>query len=122
MARPVCHFDRGRMNCPCLEANGSKLDTSLYMRTYSDVSRSEEHTSELQSHLNLECRLLLEKKKPRGRNRSLLPNILRANQSPSPSLLRANNRLPTKSATGRPRERPLRTSPPRTLMPPHRLT
>src|SRR5260370_26748578 len=28
-----------------------------------DGSRSEEHTSELQSHLNLVCRLLLEKKK-----------------------------------------------------------
>src|SRR5207237_8186087 len=28
-----------------------------------DLSRSEEHTSELQSHLNLVCRLLLEKKK-----------------------------------------------------------
>src|SRR5260370_5316341 len=27
------------------------------------VNRSEEHTSELQSHLNLVCRLLLEKKK-----------------------------------------------------------
>src|SRR5260370_22689354 len=27
------------------------------------VARSEEHTSELQSHLNLVCRLLLEKKK-----------------------------------------------------------
>src|SRR5260370_30801305 len=29
----------------------------------SAASRSEEHTSELQSHLNLVCRLLLEKKK-----------------------------------------------------------
>src|SRR5260370_26653149 len=29
--------------------------------------RSEEHTSELQSHLNLVCRLLLEKKKIRSR-------------------------------------------------------
>src|SRR5260370_25876459 len=29
--------------------------------------RSEEHTSELQSHLNLVCRLLLEKKKPHQR-------------------------------------------------------
>src|SRR5260370_5719787 len=29
--------------------------------------RSEEHTSELQSHLNLVCRLLLEKKKKRQR-------------------------------------------------------
>src|SRR5260370_32239120 len=28
-----------------------------------DQERSEEHTSELQSHLNLVCRLLLEKKK-----------------------------------------------------------
>src|SRR5260370_5558108 len=28
-----------------------------------EMSRSEEHTSELQSHLNLVCRLLLEKKK-----------------------------------------------------------
>src|SRR5260370_29258862 len=27
------------------------------------INRSEEHTSELQSHLNLVCRLLLEKKK-----------------------------------------------------------
>src|SRR5260370_6296566 len=27
------------------------------------IARSEEHTSELQSHLNLVCRLLLEKKK-----------------------------------------------------------
>src|SRR5260370_8887716 len=29
------------------------------------LERSEEHTSELQSHLNLVCRLLLEKKKTR---------------------------------------------------------
>src|SRR5260370_24402449 len=29
-------------------------------------ARSEEHTSELQSHLNLVCRLLLEKKKQRN--------------------------------------------------------
>src|SRR5260370_26588923 len=31
-------------------------------------SRSEEHTSELQSHLNLVCRLLLEKKKKKRQN------------------------------------------------------
>src|SRR5260370_5817559 len=30
---------------------------------YNQTLRSEEHTSELQSHLNLVCRLLLEKKK-----------------------------------------------------------
>src|SRR5260370_12579049 len=34
------------------------------------TSRSEEHTSELQSHLNLVCRLLLEKKKTRNSNQS----------------------------------------------------
>src|SRR5260370_32704575 len=33
---------------------------SLYLPIF---TRSEEHTSELQSHLNLVCRLLLEKKK-----------------------------------------------------------
>src|SRR5260370_14136773 len=33
--------------------------------------RSEEHTSELQSHLNLVCRLLLEKKKERSNRRSM---------------------------------------------------
>src|SRR5260370_19727509 len=34
------------------------------------AARSEEHTSELQSHLNLVCRLLLEKKKKKtNRNR-----------------------------------------------------
>src|SRR5260370_33840273 len=33
------------------------------LATVSAKSRSEEHTSELQSHLNLVCRLLLEKKK-----------------------------------------------------------
>src|SRR5258708_20878035 len=31
----------------------------------SRICRSEEHTSELQSHLNLVCRLLLEKKNPK---------------------------------------------------------
>src|SRR5260370_23426486 len=38
------------------------------------LDRSEEHTSELQSHLNLVCRLLLEKKKNTGTY--LLPLIL----------------------------------------------
>src|SRR5467141_4707157 len=36
---------------------------SLLMPPYRVAKRSEEHTSELQSHLNLVCRLLLEKKK-----------------------------------------------------------
>src|SRR5467141_1676487 len=36
---------------------------SVFIQAASLVFRSEEHTSELQSHLNLVCRLLLEKKK-----------------------------------------------------------
>src|SRR5260370_10867932 len=35
------------------------------------IIRSEEHTSELQSHLNLVCRLLLEKKKSSNEKQSL---------------------------------------------------
>src|SRR5260370_25074904 len=40
----------------------SRFDETL------DAERSEEHTSELQSHLNLVCRLLLEKKKTSKRS------------------------------------------------------
>src|SRR5882762_10717065 len=39
------------------------LDLSGSPTKITSRSRSEEHTSELQSHLNLVCRLLLEKKK-----------------------------------------------------------
>src|SRR5690242_21330779 len=40
----------------------SSMTTRRFVLT-TDASRSEEHTSELQSHVNLVCRLLLEKKK-----------------------------------------------------------
>src|SRR5690242_21601886 len=56
----------------------SPVDVTCYLRSVDHLSavfgsgadalrltRSEEHTSELQSHVNLVCRLLLEKKKPR---------------------------------------------------------
>src|SRR5260370_24687591 len=36
------------------------------------MNRSEEHTSELQSHLNLVCRLLLEKKKKKLKIKSMI--------------------------------------------------
>src|SRR5436190_14118990 len=38
----------------------------MLMRRATSGYRSEEHTSELQSHSDLVCRLLLEKKKPLG--------------------------------------------------------
>src|SRR5260370_30757627 len=40
----------------------------------SALLRSEEHTSELQSHLNLVCRLLLEKKKASKTSAAWCPN------------------------------------------------
>src|SRR5437868_9049100 len=39
------------------------IDTSVSLRHMHLVTRSEEHTSELQSRFDLVCRLLLEKKK-----------------------------------------------------------
>src|SRR2546430_11342218 len=41
------------------------------------TTRSEEHTSELQSQSNLVCRLLLEKKKQHRRSRSLAGDVVR---------------------------------------------
>src|SRR5690242_21750439 len=46
---------------------------SAWRRTSASRSRSEEHTSELQSHVNLVCRLLLEKKKKN--ELSITPNF-----------------------------------------------
>src|SRR5260370_4842992 len=41
---------------------GMDMNQPSRLRSYSELNRSEEHTSELQSHLNLVCRLLLQKK------------------------------------------------------------
>src|SRR5690242_21350575 len=55
--------------CPSLhphQRRGSARDHErrrFGRRRGADAPRSEEHTSELQSHVNLVCRLLLEKKK-----------------------------------------------------------
>src|SRR4051812_49550234 len=46
---------------------GTGIDDAT--RAKLSLERSEEHTSELQSHVNLVCRLLLEKKKKRRKNR-----------------------------------------------------
>src|SRR5437016_12306885 len=64
-------IDAGLPLVQCLEILGSQEEdknfAAVILQTRSDVesgaSRSEEHTSELQSLTNLVCRLLLEKKK-----------------------------------------------------------
>src|SRR5256885_4517253 len=61
-------------SAPCLRPTSStssiarKLRWSVVTRT----SRSEEHTSELQSPCNLVCRLLLEKKNALGDNKAVI--------------------------------------------------
>src|SRR5260370_26179642 len=50
--------------CPTARIYSARLISSWPCEAIRDKpGRSEEHTSELQSHLNLVCRLLLEKKK-----------------------------------------------------------
>src|SRR5260221_1469235 len=50
-----------KKKCTSLRTDGRLMEVFETMMTESD--RSEEHTSELQSHSDLVCRLLLEKKK-----------------------------------------------------------
>src|SRR5260370_22308458 len=52
-------------NIPKIKPPAPKPDFifGMFVQDENAVGRSEEHTSELQSHLNLVCRLLLEKKK-----------------------------------------------------------
>src|SRR5260370_9952964 len=51
-------------------------------RVEQETARSEEHTSELQSHLNLVCRLLLEKKKKTSKKfRDVMKNNNRTNRT-----------------------------------------
>src|SRR5260370_30419566 len=61
VARHVCRF--------CASGRGrAPSDVGRHGRMR---KRSEEHTSELQSHLNLVCRLLLEKKKETKKNNAM---------------------------------------------------
>src|SRR5690242_21561136 len=60
-------YMRGRMNDVKSYAEPVKLGGVMVGGA---VGRSEEHTSELQSHVNLVCRLLLEKKKKRTQTMS----------------------------------------------------
>src|SRR2546430_3221207 len=52
-----------------------KISPQHLMIEITESTRSEEHTSELQSQSNLVCRLLLEKKKKNHRHRPPVPSI-----------------------------------------------
>src|SRR2546430_6796436 len=69
-ALPICRAFRKRRMWPTIDLAGAGIDCGvvftigLVRNRLIDVdTRSEEHTSELQSQSNLVCRLLLEKKK-----------------------------------------------------------
>src|SRR5260370_4826784 len=75
---------RTALRCTTTPPRRSKRSESPTTSIASSVweVRSEEHTSELQSHLNLVCRLLLEKKKTRTKLHSCSHNkrcLLRIN-------------------------------------------
>src|SRR3954449_5430135 len=74
---------------PSSDRKSTRLNSSHTLISYA-VFRSEEHTSELQSHSHLVCRLLLEKKR-------------------EPSHISANRALPTPA--------PILVSPPGVLVP-----
>src|SRR5438034_7583162 len=55
------YIESGSSFSPCLKATFGVMGATI--RSTRPNARSEEHTSELQSHSDLVCRLLLEKKK-----------------------------------------------------------
>src|SRR5688572_31339840 len=58
--------------CATFEAQrpAEAAETRAFAQRWSDWTRSEEHTSELQSQSNLVCRLLLEKKKKKQKQKN----------------------------------------------------
>src|SRR5438477_9636189 len=66
-ALPISRSSRARIASNAAGQQRSAPSESP-MRRVTTATRSEEHTSELQSHVNLVCRLLLEKKKKKIAN------------------------------------------------------
>src|SRR5690242_21100227 len=66
--RPTLRESTGGPNA---NAQAKRKNHDVTLHAISLPSRSEEHTSELQSHVNLVCRLLLEKKKKKKKNKNI---------------------------------------------------
>src|SRR5438876_6670226 len=62
--------DRGGLACARADGFGGRSHSAVRSLSVVGQSRSEEHTSELQSPVHLVCRLLLEKKK-KTRNKQI---------------------------------------------------
>src|SRR2546430_4355344 len=73
------HLDEDPMTC-VVRGTGRILDDPEKYRNVL-TTRSEEHTSELQSQSNLVCRLLLEKKKPKHSVLLCTSNVAPLNRS-----------------------------------------
>src|SRR5260370_15151835 len=67
---PYTTLFRSWLPQPVLAILLSMLDQRQGRHLLVSEQRSEEHTSELQSHLNLVCRLLLEKKKNKAKTKN----------------------------------------------------
>src|SRR5438132_9838391 len=71
---PVEHLAAAQAQCRPLRA------PQTFLHRCSKNQRSEEHTSELQSHSDLVCRLLLEKKKKKKKKNNQKSNKIKAIQ------------------------------------------
>src|SRR3712207_8753516 len=72
LSSPAVHIDGRGKTWPGPRIDSPENEVQIALRKVPTQSRSEEHTSELQSRQYLVCRLLLEKKKRYCPRRSLL--------------------------------------------------
>src|SRR5260370_2327939 len=103
-----------------VEVPGTPQEAWQAIASGPDISRSEEHTSELQSHLNLACRLLLEKKKPTLADRSTAWSPEHAPCPRGPRRTGRHVRRLCPQTTPRASPSPPRPPPPARTHPPHR--
>src|SRR5260370_32281428 len=79
---PYTTLFRSRIDGAVAPVLGSSIGSArTHARQRPGPDRSEEHTSELQSHLNLVCRLLLEKKKHNKKTTDVARVLLFQNMS-----------------------------------------